>query len=47
MDMPDIIISDELVKLLICIATMKRGHTHEQNQFLNRMEKRYFPEEED
>jgi len=44
--MTDIIISDDLVKLLICIATLRRGHTDEQNQFLNRMERRYFPEED-
>ena len=40
--MTDIIVGDDLVKLLICIATLKRGHTDEQIQFLNRMEKQYF-----
>ena len=39
-----ILISDEIVKLLICIATMKRGHTDEQMKFLKEMENCFFKE---
>lgn len=39
-----IIISDELVMLLICIATAKRGWSIEQINFINKLEKKYFPE---
>ena len=41
--MPQIIISDDIVRLLICIASQKRGYTDEQIDFLNRMEKQFFP----
>lgn len=43
--MSRVIISDELVMLLHCIATQKRGHSIEQIRFLNRMEKRLFEED--
>ena len=36
------IISDDIIRLLICIAQQKRGFTDEQIKFLNRMEKQFF-----
>ena len=35
-----------VLKLLHCIATMRRGHTYEQNVYLNLVEKVLFPEVE-
>lgn len=34
------------LKLLHCIATMKRGHTYEQTVYLNLLEQLFFPEKE-
>lgn len=34
------------LKLLHCIATMKRGHTYEQGVYLTLLEQLFFPEEE-
>ena len=34
------------LKLLHCIATMKRGHTYEQTVYLNILEQLFFPEKE-
>ena len=36
-----------VLKLLHCIATMKRGHTYEQIVYLNLLEQLCFPEKED
>lgn len=34
------------LKLLHCIATMKRGHTYEQRVYLTLLEQLFFPEKE-
>ena len=44
--MPNIVVGDTIVKLLICIAVNKRGFTDEELKFLRKMEKQYFPEED-
>ena len=36
-----------VLKLLYCIATMKRGHTYEQIVYLTLLEQLFFPEKED
>ena len=36
-----------VLMLLHCIATKKRGHTYEQIVYLNLLEQLFFPEEED
>jgi len=36
-----------VLKLLHCIATMKRGHTYEQIVYLTLLEQLFFPETED
>ena len=36
-----------VLKLLHCIATMRRGHTYEQIVYLNLLETIFFPEEVD
>ena len=36
-----------VLKLLHCISTMKRGHTYEQIVYLNLLEQLFFPEKED
>lgn len=36
----------EILKILHCIATQTRGHTDEQLQFLRKLERQMFPEEE-
>ena len=35
-----------VLKLLHCIATMRRGHNYEQIVYLNLLEKLFFPEKE-
>ena len=44
--MPRIIISNDIERLLICIAHQKRGYTDEEWDFLKRMEKQFFPVED-
>ena len=43
--MTDIIIGNDLVKLMICMCLQRRGLTDEENEFLRRMEHQYFYKE--
>ena len=40
-----IVISDTLLKLLVCIVVGHRGLTDEEWQFMRRLEKELFPDE--
>lgn len=40
-----IVISDTLLRLLVCIAVSSRGLTDEEWQFMRRLERELFPDE--
>ena len=40
-----IVISDTLLRLLVCIAVSSRGITDEEWQFMRRLERELFPDE--
>lgn len=40
-----IVISNTLVRLLVCIATSSRGWTDEQHKFMRKLEKELFNDE--
>jgi hypothetical protein len=43
--MTDIIVGNDLVKLMICMCLQRRGLTDEEMEFLRRMEHQYFYKE--